>query len=133
MTMQARAVLGSPSQLWAGIPKKAADLGKKTDLGRVKEEPDVGHGDHGEYGGREIGGSDNRPAAELAVDPHGHEQGEADADRDGPQGVEEIVAQHLPENRVCDHGGVVLETHESGGSPLPGVEKKLETNPPTMG
>jgi len=96
----------------AGNPEQAAEVVEDADLGRVEEEPDVGHRDHRQNGRGEVGGAHDRPAGQFAVDPDGHEQRQADADGDGAERVDKVIFKHLPEHRVVRHVGVVVQPDE---------------------
>ncbi len=60
------AVLLLPSQLWLGAPKSPQELLEQPVLGRVEEEPDVGHRDHRQDGRREIREAQKPAARECA-------------------------------------------------------------------
>ncbi len=114
--------------------QRAGDLLQQAVLRRVEEQPDVGHRDHRQHGGREVGHAQEGAAGDALVDPQRHHQRQADRQRDGGAGEPQVVV-HAPSRtpgRRPSPGSSPAPTHTPGRLPL-GVEKKLSISVATAG
>ena len=92
-------------------PEQAGDLLQQPVLRRVEEQPDVGHGDHRQHGGREVRHAHPRASRHALIHPQRHDQRQADGQRNGRASEPQVVAHGLPEHGVVHHGRIVLQPH----------------------
>jgi hypothetical protein len=104
--------------------EQPGDLLQQAVSRRVEKQPDVGHGDHGQYGRREIGHAQETAPGHALVDPQGHHQRQPDGKRNGAQREPQVVGGGLPEHRVVDHHLVVFQAdpHPGAGTLGCGIE-----------
>eukprot|EP01022_Parablepharisma_sp_SALTPOND_P021792 TRINITY_DN435_c5_g1_i1.p1 TRINITY_DN435_c5_g1~~TRINITY_DN435_c5_g1_i1.p1 ORF type:complete len:766 (+),score=253.47 TRINITY_DN435_c5_g1_i1:968-3265(+) len=95
-----------------GQAERAGDLLQQAVLGRVEEQPDIGHRDHGQHRRREIGQAQHAAPGQPFIDPQGHQDGQGYGHRDGAQGKPQVVAQGPPEHRIVHHQRIVLQADE---------------------
>ena len=89
--------------------EKSGDLLQQAILRCVKKQPDVGHCNHWQHGGSEVGHAQQGTSSHAFVDPQGHHQRQTDGQRDGHPGKPQVVGQRLAEHRVVQHDPVVIK------------------------
>ena len=104
--------------------QKKAQLLKQAVIGRVKKQPDVGHGDHWQHCGYKVAQPQKCLPLQPRIDQKGHEHGQRHGAGDGAAGKDDVVAQRFEENLVVQQIAVLLKPYELGRRSTPAIHKK---------
>ncbi len=106
-----------PSPIDAAKPESTADLIEQAVVGRIEEQPDIGGRDHGQDGRGEEGEPQRRTTLDTAIDPERHRERERNRDRYGDQRVKQVIPKGPPEDRISQHGAVLIEPRQKTAGP----------------
>ena len=112
----------------------AKDAVEQSVIRRVEEHPDIGDRDHRQHGRQEIRHAQQGAARQRAVHRQRHEQRQHDRGRNRGGGIDRVVAQRLPEHRVVEQVGIVVEADERRGPAavrrgVQAVDQRLDRRP----